>query len=230
MVLLPGVGAGTRLIQPQQDYFGEAMLSFEYPQPHNVNEPLEDYARRWADLIAPQIPEDKVLFLGGVSLGGMIALEMAGRFNPAATFLIGSLRDNRHMPVRTQLMEMLGRPVPEAIARRLRPMLVWPYALREGLDDKNTKLLRELAKGMSPEEIKWGGQATVNWHFAGPFTQAQKPVYHIHGRGDWFFPLDDMKPDHVIPDGRHLINLTHPLTVNRFIEDHMRRRLAEMGA
>ena len=230
LVLLPGVGAGTGLLAPQQAHFGEAMLTFEYPRPRSVNEPLEDYARRWAEEIRPQVPEDKVLFLGGVSLGGMIALEMAEVFRPAATFLVGSLRDNRNVPVRTQFLEMLGRPVPEAIAKRLRPMLVWPYALREGLDDHNTKLLRELAKGITPEEIKWGGQATVHWGFAGPFTRTQRPVFHIHGRGDWFFPLDDMKADHIIPDGRHLINLTHPLTVNRFIEEHMRQQLAEMEA
>jgi pimeloyl-ACP methyl ester carboxylesterase len=43
-------------------------------------------------------------------------------------------------------------------------------------------------------------------------------VHHIHGEIDRIIPLKGVRPDEVVPQGGHLINLTHTGQVNRFIE------------
>ena len=224
LLLIPGLVADPRLLEPQRRAFGEVLVPLEWIEPRNAREPLKDYAARWVERLRPRWESEfagRPVFLGGVSLGGMCALEMARELETAGVFLIGSLRSHADVPIRTQLLDKLGRAVPNIIGRKLRSVLVYPYAMREGLDDVNLKLVREVAKEASIEMVRWGGHATVGWDFDGDFTPEQRPVFHIHGRDDWFFPLGDMQPDEVVPDGKHLINLTHPLTVNRFLRERM---------
>ncbi len=222
--MIPGLGADARVLEPQRRALGEVLVPLKWIEPRNTREPLKDYAARWVEQLRPRWQEEfagRPVFLGGVSLGGMCAVEMAKGLETVGVFLVGSLRSHADVPLRTQLLDKLGRVVPDLIARKLRGALVYPYALREGLDDVNLKLVRDMARDMSIDLVRWGGHATVGWEGDGDFTPEQRPVFHIHGQDDWFFPLGDMKPDEIVHDGKHLINLTHPLTVNRFLRERM---------
>ena len=62
--------------------------------------------------------------------------------------------------------------------------------------------------------MQWGLSAILHWQ---PSAAADVPTLQIHGRCDRVIPIRNIEPDRVVEDGGHLINLTHPQQVNRFI-------------
>src|SRR3954471_11103317 len=96
LVLFPGLAADGRLFAPQQA--GLPGVRVETPawiEPARDDETLEAYSARMAALVAPPMAGER-LFLGGASLGALVALE-AARHLPGteAVFMIGGCRDAR---------------------------------------------------------------------------------------------------------------------------------------
>jgi pimeloyl-ACP methyl ester carboxylesterase len=58
--------------------------------------------------------------------------------------------------------------------------------------------------------------AILNWN---PTPLERTPVYQIHGARDQIIPAKCVSPDEIIPDGGHLINLSHAYMVNAYIRD-----------
>jgi len=50
-----------------------------------------------------------------------------------------------------------------------------------------------------------------------PTQLADTPVFHIHGRRDRMIRAAMVTPDLMLPDGGHLINMSHAEQVNDFI-------------
>jgi pimeloyl-ACP methyl ester carboxylesterase len=220
VVLIPALGLSQTQFLPQWRAYGDAILAPGWLEP-KPNEALADYAHRWAHQLADRLDPDQPLFLGGVSLGGMIALEMARILKPRCTFVIASCVNHHELSLRAQLLSNLAGHLPANLVKRLLPGWGIALACREQLDDRGFALVRRMMRGGDPDFFKWAAMAMHDWDFEGPLGEAQRPAYRIHGRHDWLLPP---KPgqhfDQLIPDGRHLINLSHPHTVNRFIADH----------
>ena len=85
LVLLPGLGTTGELFRPQRRAFPDLEVP-PWLDPHR-GESLPGYGRRMAAALAPG-PSD--LVLGGVSFGGMVALEMARHLPTRAVGLIAS--------------------------------------------------------------------------------------------------------------------------------------------
>ena len=62
--------------------------------------------------------------------------------------------------------------------------------------------------------MHWVLQALLSWE-ATSLTGVR--VYHIHGRRDLLIPAWRVEADELIPDGGHLINVSHAERVNAFI-------------
>src|SRR5688500_20374409 len=84
LVMLPGLGADARLFEPQRREFP----GLEVPPwlPPVRGESLADYGRR----MAAQVKGDGPLCLGGVSFGGMVAVEMARHLPAERVVLVSS--------------------------------------------------------------------------------------------------------------------------------------------
>src|ERR1043165_10147598 len=81
LLLLPGMGADERLLAPQRAEFPDLVVPRWIPALRG--ESLADYARRLASSLGPA--QDR--WIGGVSLGGMVALEMAPILRPRGVVL-----------------------------------------------------------------------------------------------------------------------------------------------
>jgi pimeloyl-ACP methyl ester carboxylesterase len=220
LVLIPALGLDQPLFHPQGRAFGPAIVTPPWIEPR-PNEALSDYARRWANQLVGQLDEDQPLFLGGASLGGMIALEMAKVLQPRCTFLIGSCINHHELPLRAQVLSNLAGHLPEKLLAMKLPWWAVLFACREQLDDRNFARVRRMMRQADPAFFKWAAMAMHDWDFEGPLEAAQQPVYRIHGRWDWLMPPQPGAHfDKLVPDGRHLINLSHPQTVNRFLAEH----------
>ncbi len=220
LVLLPGLGADGRVFTRQQDAFGSQVVLPEWIEPER-NEALHQYARRWGEQIAPQLPE--TWFLGGVSLGGMLALEMA-RFiepKPQAVFLIASARDASAISSGARLLGDLTKGVPAPVLRQLCRLTAVPFVKANGGDDDLIRTFIAMTKDDDPVRLKWAMDTAVDWDGPGADESGLPPVFQIHGRKDWMIRCVPEHCDEVIPDGRHLIHYTHSRTVNRWMFDHI---------
>jgi pimeloyl-ACP methyl ester carboxylesterase len=210
LVLLPGLGADDRLLEPQRNEFPQLVVP-DWISPRK-NESLPEYAVRMADTVP--LSAGTPLILGGVSFGGMLACEMAQYLRPAAVVLIASCHTRRGL-----------RPVYRA-GRWLLPLVpirTWDLAkalaapavrLRIGVPSAQRELAVAMFKNMDSRFMHWVLQAILRWE---PKPLEGIRVFHIHGRRDLLIPLRRVDADEVIRDGGHLINITHASQVNAFI-------------
>lgn len=208
LVLLPGLGADQRLFEPQKAAFSDLLVP-PWIVPKR-KETLPDYAARLAETIVAARP----IVLGGSSFGGMVAWEMARHLRPEAVVLIGSCRSPKAL---------------HPVARGLRPIVpltaVQLFSLAKVFAPLGLKMFspftpeqRELCVAMFKEMdggfMKWACRAVLGWV---PNEPPAIPIFQIHGGKDRIMPARLVEADEIIPDGGHLINLTHPEQVNAFI-------------
>ena len=62
--------------------------------------------------------------------------------------------------------------------------------------------------------MQWAIGAILRWQ---PTPLAGTPVFHIHGQRDRMIRASRVAADVLVPDGGHLINLSHAAEVNDFI-------------
>jgi pimeloyl-ACP methyl ester carboxylesterase len=184
--------------------FEAAYLDWIKPLP---GEPLENYAVR----LAEKINTDEPFVIIGTSLGGIMATEIALKYNPLAVIIIGSV------PVIGQL------PGYFRLAKILKLYKIFPgsfykysaalkhYLTREDPDDK--KIIIKMISETDPAFIKWGIQAVLKWRN----RQVPEPLYHIHGTRDEMFPYARTKPTHTISKGDHMIVITRHEEINKIL-------------
>lgn len=216
LILLPGLGTDHRLLEPQRREFPQLAVPAWIPP--QGNESLPDYAGRMAANVRPA--DDAPLILGGVSFGGMLAYEMARHLKPHAVVLIASCRTRRGL-----------RPVYRA-GRRLLPLIpvrAWDVAkllagpfvrLQAGVPAGRRKLAVAMFRESDSRFMHWVLRAILHWH---PHPLEGTPVCQIHGGRDLLIPARRVEADQVIPDGGHLINVTHAGHVNAFLRRAMQR-------
>ncbi len=223
IVLFPGLGADPRMFRNQKAVLGDDLECPDWLMP-DAGETFDAYVQRWAREIAPKPGDDRPLFLGGVSFGGMVAMQMAQHMHPKAVILIGSCRSHHAKPKRWQVARRVGDLIPNWLLGRrvLAAGALWVSTLDQ-LDSHHRSLLMSMAADSDPKRMRWSGHACAGWAFDPETIPGFPPVHQVHGRLDAIIPHYPSDPDKVIPDGRHIINFSHPHTVNRYIMDVVKR-------
>jgi pimeloyl-ACP methyl ester carboxylesterase len=210
LILFPGLGADHRLLAPQRDAFPQLCVPPWIPP--RKNESLPDYAARMTETVAPS--RDVPLVLGGVSFGGMLAYEMARRLKPDAVVLIASCRS----PAGLRLAFRVGRPLLPWI-----PLCAWSVAklfstpvvrIRLGVPPTQKDMAVRMFKESDSRFMHWTLHAILHWD---PTPLDGVRVFQIHGGRDPLIPVRRVQPDRIIPDGGHMINVSHAEEVNYFI-------------
>ena len=208
LILLPGVGGDARMFGPQRSAFPELIVP-DWIEPLR-NEPLADYAARFAKVVDPGGP----CFLGGVSFGGVVALEVASHLTTRECYLFGSIRDPREIPARLKVF----RSISDLIM-----ILKWlsPTALAYG-----GRFLNPTARGMLHQVkdtdrrfLRWAAGAILKWKPSPGVSRVR--VVQIHGDRDWVFPIGRTSADKTIKGAGHLMSLTHAEEVNQFVRERM---------
>ena len=215
LLLFPGLGVGADLFRPQRSINARIVVP-PWPNPMDKESPAH-YAHRMIQGFEP--PTN--LFLGGMSFGGMLALEAAKYLNPRGVFLIASARDGRaHAP----LFQLLGRILPttplsqiEILLKLLAPSLV---RIVGRPNREQRELLLHLVRHAHLPLTRWGAGASMNYVFTG---KLDCPIWHIHGDIDHVVPIANVRRevDVVVPNAGHVVNVTHAEVVNAFIEEKM---------
>jgi hypothetical protein len=154
------------------------------------------------------------LLLGGVSFGGMLAYEMASHLKPDAVVLIASCRTRQSLrPMHRAASRLL--PLIPVQAWDLAKLLAGPVVrLRTRVPAAQRHMAVTMFRQSDSRFMHWVLQAILSWQ---PSRLEGVRVCQIHGRRDLLIPARRVEADELIPDGGHLINITHAAQVNAFI-------------
>jgi pimeloyl-ACP methyl ester carboxylesterase len=216
LVLFAGLGADHRLFHRQNAALRASVEvpAWIHPLPR---ERINDYAAR----IAPTIRSRPPYFLGGVSFGGMVAMEVAQHVSCQGVILISSCRSCRAIPL---WQRFIARPLARAVPAHVQKWvdLHVPGALRPlgKCTPADRSLVLHMIRDTPAAFLRWSLREALRWRGV---NDLPVPIHHIHGRRDRTIPCPRDGVDQFIPDGGHLIALTHADAVNAFIDARIKR-------
>lgn len=219
LVFLPGFGADERLFDLQMPAFEGAWVARWLKAV--PGETMGDYAGRLSQVIGERFG-DRPVVLVGVSMGGMVSLEVAkhGGFNLQRVVLVSSCTGPAALDVGQCWFAKLTSRLPERWIARMRRRLPRSFYDKLGpLSPDQAALTRQMFMDTPTDFLKWGCGAMANWRGVEPSTLSV-PVVHVHGDRDVLIRWSRVKPDAWIRGAGHAANLTHPEQVNAFIAEH----------
>ncbi|MFK7817564.1 MAG: thioesterase domain-containing protein [Planctomycetaceae bacterium] len=228
--LIPGLGADADLFYPQQEALGDKLTvvsDVEGDALWKAKPCMSAAADAFAERILPLLPEDGRYVLGGMSFGGSLAMEIAGRLvensdcpNPASLVLIASNRTSDTVSLSFRINRVVGSSLPSALVRRGLSLASRLFAKRESLGELDRERLGEMAGRADLQKLMWGAKAIAGWKFGDDdANRLGIPIHQLHGRRDWVIPIADRHVTETLENGRHLITWTHRNEVNTWLED-----------
>jgi pimeloyl-ACP methyl ester carboxylesterase len=168
-------------------------------------EPLAAYALRLAGAIRTSEP----FMLVGLSMGGMMAVEIAKKSPPVCTVLISSIPLSAQLPAYYRVAAKLnaGFLFPPSLLKKL-------VGLKKAISPAS-KLVRDMFQACDNEFLKWAMTAVPGWDN----HQAPQPLHHIHGKRDRVLPIRLTHPTKAVARAGHMLVMTHPALVNAFLAD-----------
>jgi pimeloyl-ACP methyl ester carboxylesterase len=195
LYLIPGLGADRRL-------FGRLVLPGH--QVYHLDRPelpegssLRDYAEVLANRVAVSAPHALI----GVSMGGMVAQEMAMLTQPARTIIISSWKGPEEMPPPIRLLRGTHpeRLLTAAFLRSSLPLIRWQMGADEPAD---RALFDAFMADASIEQLRTQVAAVMGWE--GPVTPVDGLV-HIHGTADRLMPIRYIRDARRVAGGGHFM-------------------------
>ena len=190
---IPGLGADQRS-------FGFLDLSFCYahfihwltPSP---GETLGSYAEK----LFASVADEKAVIVG-VSLGGMLAVEMAKKHPDTKVIIIASAKTRSEIPRYLRFWQHL--PVYNFHSQKTKKFtgqFVLSILGAKGIEQK--KAQQQIMKGSDPLFTRWAMHAVLKWNN----TVVPENVIHIHGTNDKVLPHYFVRANHIIKNGEHVM-------------------------
>ena len=159
-------------------------------------EPLAKYCERLSKQIDPK--EDFVLI--GVSLGGVVAVELNKILSHKLTIIIYSIATAKERPPYFRFINFLKlqKIAPGSLYKWYNPFVNWYFGTKSS---REKELLRYYMKNTTKNYMKWATNEVLNWR------NEERParLFHIHGTSDRIFLHQFTHADYKIEKGTHLM-------------------------
>ncbi len=205
--LIPGQGADERMFEAIQLDSNYVAKPIQYCTP-TKDKTLPEYAH----ILAEQIDTTKPFILIGVSLGGMLAVEMSTFLKPEKVILISSAKNRKEIPLRYRIFNQF--PLHEIIPSKwikqgafLAQPLVEP-------DSKGKEVFDRMLLDKDPDYLKHTIAMIVGWDR----EETPPNIIHIHGTSDNTLPYRLVKADYTIEGGSHMMVMTKADEVNAILK------------
>jgi pimeloyl-ACP methyl ester carboxylesterase len=201
LLMFPGLGVDGRLFEPQRSLSAN-IITPPWLEPMEF-ESIQHYA--WRMIRDLKFHASGNLWIGGVSFGGIIALEAARYLNPRGVLLIASLLDRRELSWLARSAAHVTSSLPIPIIACLLKVTPLFFRFAGRANRKQRRLLLKMIEDSNLSLVKWGPRQIANY----VFTQRLKcPIYRMHGTADRIVPPpQDSRLIRI--GGGHIANLTN---------------------
>jgi pimeloyl-ACP methyl ester carboxylesterase len=194
----PGQGSDRRIFDSLRIDSAFFLKVIEYGTPQK-DMTMNEFARQYI----PLIDTSKEFILLGVSLGGMICVELNEILNPRKTIIISSAKNRNELPFRYQFQRVI--PLYKIFTPRA---LRYGAKIMQPLIEPDRKKNKETFKSMLNNKDKAYMKRTIALIINWDRVSNTKPVCHIQGTKDHTIPLKCIKPPvYIINNGSHLMTL-----------------------
>jgi len=203
---ISGLGADKRVFKYISLPEGYEVIYLDWIVPFN-KESLTGYSLRMAEKIDMMTP----FIIIGLSMGGMIASEIARHFKPVTIILISSIPSALHLPpyFRTSGKLRLFKWVPVNFLKSL--TIINRLFRVESVEDR--ELLKDMVKSCDESFIRWGMMAISTWNT----NEISCGYYHIHGSWDRLLPIRYTRPTHIVLRGGHFMVMNRSKEINQIL-------------
>lgn len=231
LLMLPGLASDERLFAAQREQFPELIV----PQWPTTTEPNRDprvFAQHcwnaWTTGNGP-LTIDQPYILGGTSVGGIIAIEVAWLAHqlgkpPAAVMLISSCRSWQAIPRWYGRWADWSDKLPRWIASKLFVRREITQSLRsDSADSQTAQLVEAMYQSVDWHQLQRFSRLMAAWRRdETDANNAPFPIHQLHGRLDVLLPKPSPKHATLLLDVGHWMATTHANTVNNWIEAVLR--------
>lgn len=209
---ISGLGADEKMFRRIQLPAGLEMVQLPWILPL-YQETFPAYARRLAAAIDTREP----FILVGLSLGGMMSIEINKFLQPAFTILISSVTNKKALPIWFRLagMTRIYKIVPDYFYHHRNFFTAWLLGA-QSTEDK--KLLGEVMGSAAPDFVKWAIPRILAWDNI--FIPDR--IKHLHGTKDVILPYHPDINTQPIADGTHFMVFNRADSINRHLEKMLR--------
>jgi pimeloyl-ACP methyl ester carboxylesterase len=208
-----GIATDRQLYEHQLQHIPRSVY-LPFPQPER-GDTMESYVLKFLPAIDTSAPFSLV----GMSMGGIMVMELLRHVAPQKVILISSVKCRAEMPWRLRQLKYsrLHRLLPgkgfiagiQYGSRLLREINGVP-----GLREK----VVQMARNNPPGFLYWCMNAIANW---GGQADYRKDIIHIHGTEDRMFPYRHISNAIAVKGGSHNLLLTRPEQITDLLLHHL---------
>lgn len=202
--LIPGQGSDARLFKNIVLDSAFEIRNIEYFTPEK-----EWSMRDFAQQLSKQIDTTMPYSIVGVSLGGMLATEMADFLHPEKVVVISSAKDRKELPFRYRFQKTI--PVYKLVPARLVKLgakVLQPIVEPDRAKDAAT--FKSMLRDKDPIFLKRTVKMIMEWDRV---TYNQN-IIHMHGDIDKTIPARNVAFNYLVEDGSHMMVLTRGILIS----------------
>ncbi|MEO5911004.1 MAG: alpha/beta hydrolase [Pelobium sp.] len=207
---ISGLGADERLfIKLKPENYHLKFINWVKPE---KNDTISSYS----DKLISQIDLDHPFALLGVSLGGIIAVELSTKVNPEKIFVISSVKSSKEFPFYFKLFRLFRVKyiITSKLLKSAKPLVELFFGKMNGSDKQLVfKMIDDADNDFTP----WAAKAIIQWHSKDRLIPFDK-IVHIMGDKDLIFRYSRIKDCHVIKGGQHIMILNRTKEIQNIIE------------
>lgn len=208
--LIHGQGSDTRLFSKLSlnPAFDTICLNLPIPE---KGENMQSFAHK----LIPKIDTTGPFILIGVSLGGMIAVELNEMLHPLQTIIISSAKNRNELPKRYKFMNAipLYKLFPAGLMKASSFVM---QPLVEPDRKKEKSLFKSMLRNKDKLFLKRSIPMIIKWQ---KNSNNGKPIIHIHGNKDHTIPIKNIISYTKIDNGSHMMVLTQAELISEKINE-----------
>ncbi len=218
---VPGLANDKRMFDNLSPLLLSQDITFlEHMEPAHPTERMKEYAKRLSQTIE-NFDENSVII--GMSLGGIISVELSKILPMKKVFLISTIKHPNEFPWQIKLLKNLPLDKLQLPAWLIRKSIA-PMSWLLGVTNfKGRKHLQSMIDDACERHIAWAQYAAANWDN----KLIPNHYIHIHGTKDEIFPVAYVRASHFIEGGNHYMIMDRAQEIAHIINIELEKLMTE---